>query len=179
MKSCSRRPTGSSAKAVTTAVSRPKQRFSPRATLYSPPPSQTSKVRVVANAAVAGIEAQHDFAQADQVPPAVLFCFDLERHGRSFVRCIVIHKLNARVCGLGARGLTPASPGCRPYGGFAFIFIAYPALTRWANLCRRSAALACWRRASLFVRCGSLFDGTLLDLRVKVFSTHLAVRDQV
>jgi hypothetical protein len=28
-----------SANAVTTAVSRPKQRFSPRATLYSPPPS--------------------------------------------------------------------------------------------------------------------------------------------
>src|SRR5712671_2180574 len=39
---------GSSAKAVTTAVSRPKQRLSPRATLYSPPPSQTSKERVVA-----------------------------------------------------------------------------------------------------------------------------------
>src|SRR5882762_6495317 len=48
MKSCSRRPTGSSAKAVTTAVSRPKQRFRPRATLYSPPPSQTSKERVLA-----------------------------------------------------------------------------------------------------------------------------------
>src|SRR5690242_220238 len=29
------------------AVSIPKQRFSPRATLYSPPPSQTSNVRVV------------------------------------------------------------------------------------------------------------------------------------
>src|SRR5258708_9313221 len=39
---------GSSAKDVTTAVSRPKQRLSPRATLYSPPPSQTSKERVVA-----------------------------------------------------------------------------------------------------------------------------------
>src|SRR5882724_1924170 len=41
-------PTGSSANAVTTAVSRPKQRFSPRATLYSPPPSHTSKDRAVA-----------------------------------------------------------------------------------------------------------------------------------
>src|SRR5258708_11172286 len=29
------------------AVSRPKHRFSPRATLYSPPPSETSKLRVV------------------------------------------------------------------------------------------------------------------------------------
>src|SRR5882757_495683 len=43
-----RRPTGSLAKAVTTAASRPKQRLSPRATLYSPPPSQTSKERAVA-----------------------------------------------------------------------------------------------------------------------------------
>src|SRR4029077_2409229 len=47
-RSCSRRPTGSSANAVTTAVSKPKQRLSPRATLYSPPPSQTSNERVVA-----------------------------------------------------------------------------------------------------------------------------------
>src|SRR5271157_1096743 len=48
MRSWSRRPTGLSAKAVTTAVSRPKPRLRPRATLYSPPPSQTSKERVVA-----------------------------------------------------------------------------------------------------------------------------------
>src|SRR5216683_1026563 len=48
MRSCSRRPTGSSVNAVTTVVSRPKQRLRPRATLYSPPPSQTSKLRVVA-----------------------------------------------------------------------------------------------------------------------------------
>src|SRR5207245_4943120 len=48
MRSCRRRPTGSSANAVTTAVSKPKQRFSPRATLYSPPPSHTSKDRAVA-----------------------------------------------------------------------------------------------------------------------------------
>src|SRR5262245_6552501 len=39
------RPTGLSTRAVTTAVSRPKQRLRPRATLYSPPPSQTSKRR--------------------------------------------------------------------------------------------------------------------------------------
>src|SRR5882762_10070678 len=38
---------GLSAIAVTTAVSSPKQRFNPRATLYSPPPSYTSKLRVV------------------------------------------------------------------------------------------------------------------------------------
>src|SRR5215831_1674546 len=48
MRSCSSRPTGSSTNAVTTAVSSPKQRFSPRATLYSPPPSHTSKLRAVA-----------------------------------------------------------------------------------------------------------------------------------
>src|ERR1700677_2800701 len=33
--------------AVTIAVSKPKQRLRPRAKLYSPPPSETSKVRVV------------------------------------------------------------------------------------------------------------------------------------
>ena len=48
MRSSTRRPTGLSARAVTCAVSRPKQRLSPRATLYSPPPSNTSNLRVVA-----------------------------------------------------------------------------------------------------------------------------------
>src|ERR1700722_5045750 len=47
MRSCSRGPTGLSTTAVTMAVLRPKHRFSPRATLYSPPPSETSKCRVV------------------------------------------------------------------------------------------------------------------------------------
>ena len=42
------RPTALSANAVTTAVRIPKQRARPRATLYSPPPSQAVKVRVVA-----------------------------------------------------------------------------------------------------------------------------------
>src|SRR5260221_104279 len=46
-RSWTRRPTGLSTRAVTTAVSSPKQRFSPRATLYSPPPSKTWKPRVV------------------------------------------------------------------------------------------------------------------------------------
>ena len=41
IRSSTRRPTGLSASAVTIAVLRPKQRFNPRATLYSPPPSQT------------------------------------------------------------------------------------------------------------------------------------------
>ena len=40
-------PTGLSASAVTTAVRRPKQRRKPRATLYSPPPSQTLNERAV------------------------------------------------------------------------------------------------------------------------------------
>src|SRR5579862_3444509 len=48
MKSCTRRPTELSASAVTIAVSSPKQRRSPRATLYSPPPSHARKCRVVA-----------------------------------------------------------------------------------------------------------------------------------
>ena len=47
IRSSTRRPTGLSASAVTIAVRRPKQRRSPRATLYSPPPSQAVKVRVV------------------------------------------------------------------------------------------------------------------------------------
>ena len=34
------------------------------------------------------------------------------------------------------RGLTPASWGCRPCGARS-VFDAYPALTRWVNLCRR------------------------------------------
>src|SRR5579883_1445365 len=47
IKSSSSRPTGLSTNAVTIAVSRPKQRRKPRATLYSPPPSQTEKERAV------------------------------------------------------------------------------------------------------------------------------------
>src|SRR5436190_15739000 len=47
MKSWMRRPIGLSAKAVTTAVSRPKQRRRPRARLYSPPPSQAWNWRAV------------------------------------------------------------------------------------------------------------------------------------
>ena len=47
MRSSTSRPTGLSASAVTIAVSNPKQRRNPRATLYSPPPSHTRKWRVV------------------------------------------------------------------------------------------------------------------------------------
>src|SRR5258707_13096028 len=47
MRSCTSRPTGLSASAETSAVSRPKHRFSPGATLYSPPPSHTLKERDV------------------------------------------------------------------------------------------------------------------------------------
>ena len=47
IKSSISRPTGLSASAVTIAVSIPKQRRSPRATLYSPPPSHTRNSRVV------------------------------------------------------------------------------------------------------------------------------------
>src|SRR5438876_1690919 len=47
MKSSNSRPTSLSAKAVHTAVRKPKQRRSPRATLYSPPPSQALNSRAV------------------------------------------------------------------------------------------------------------------------------------
>ncbi|MPN53802.1 hypothetical protein SDC9_201468 [bioreactor metagenome] len=47
MKSSSSRPTGLSANAVTTPARCLKQRRRPRATLYSPPPSQTVKFRAV------------------------------------------------------------------------------------------------------------------------------------
>src|SRR5437762_2464686 len=47
MRSSSNRPTSLSAKALQTAVLRLKQRLSPRATLYSPPPSQTLNSRAV------------------------------------------------------------------------------------------------------------------------------------
>jgi hypothetical protein len=47
MRSSTSRPTSLSHSAVTTAVRRPKQRRSPRATLYSPPPSQTRNERAV------------------------------------------------------------------------------------------------------------------------------------
>src|SRR5207302_10669086 len=40
-------PTGLSANADTSAVAIPKQRFNPRATLYSPPPSHTRNWRAV------------------------------------------------------------------------------------------------------------------------------------
>src|SRR5215813_2700428 len=47
MRSWTRRPTALSTNAVTIADSRPKHRFNERATLYSPPPSYTSNLRVV------------------------------------------------------------------------------------------------------------------------------------
>ena len=47
MRSSSSRPISLSTMAVTTVVRRPKQRRSPRTTLYSPPPSHTWKERVV------------------------------------------------------------------------------------------------------------------------------------
>src|SRR5262245_56215180 len=47
MKSSSKRPTSFSANAVHTAVLKPKQRRSPRAPLYSPPPSQPLNSRAV------------------------------------------------------------------------------------------------------------------------------------
>src|SRR6266568_2999044 len=47
MKSSSNRPTSLSANAVQTAVFKPKQRRNPRATLYSPPPSQALNSRAV------------------------------------------------------------------------------------------------------------------------------------
>src|SRR6185437_5019550 len=54
IKSSTSRPTGLSASEVTIAVFIPKHRRSPRATLYSPPPSHTSKRRVVATRTLPG-----------------------------------------------------------------------------------------------------------------------------
>src|SRR6201996_5010293 len=54
IRSSTSRPTGLSASAVTIAVFNPKQRRNPRATLYSPPPSHTSKRRVVATRTLPG-----------------------------------------------------------------------------------------------------------------------------
>src|SRR6266542_685220 len=47
IKSSNNRPTSFSANAVQTAVFKPKHRRSPRATLYSPPPSQTLNSRAL------------------------------------------------------------------------------------------------------------------------------------
>ena len=71
MKSSTRRPTSLSTSAVTTAVRRPKHRRNPRATLYSPPPSQTSERAGVADPSLAGVESQHHFAECDEVEPAL------------------------------------------------------------------------------------------------------------
>ena len=65
-------PTGLSASAVTIAVRRPKQRRRPRATLYSPPPSETVNAPRRRDAAVAGIEPEHHLAERDEVVPALL-----------------------------------------------------------------------------------------------------------
>ena len=60
----------------------PKQRRSPRATLYSPPPSQTRNERAVRIAPLARVEAEHDLAERDQVVPAFLGGADCEdAHG--------------------------------------------------------------------------------------------------
>ena len=78
MKSSTSRPTSLSANAVTTAVRSPKQRRSPRATLYSPPPSQTPERAGGADAPLARVEAEHDLAERDQVVAALLGGADLE-----------------------------------------------------------------------------------------------------
>ncbi len=53
---------------VTIAVRCPKQRARPRATLYSPPPSQARNRARRGDAALARVEAQHDLAEGDEVP---------------------------------------------------------------------------------------------------------------
>ena len=65
------RPTGLSASAVTIAVRRPKQRRSPRATLYSPPPLPGLERPRRVDAALAGIEAEHHLAEAHEVEAAL------------------------------------------------------------------------------------------------------------
>ena len=67
MQSSTSRPTSLSASAVTIAVRRPKQRRRPRATLYSPPPSQTLEAARVADPPLARVEPQHHLAERDEV----------------------------------------------------------------------------------------------------------------
>ena len=67
MKSSTRWPTSLSTKAVQTAVLKPKHLRRPRDVLYSPPPSQALKFARGADAALAGIEAKHDFAERDLI----------------------------------------------------------------------------------------------------------------
>ena len=67
IRSSTRRPTALSTSAVTTAVRSPKQRRRPRATLYSPPPSQTWKRAGGRDPPLAGVEPQHHLAERDDV----------------------------------------------------------------------------------------------------------------
>jgi hypothetical protein len=49
--------------------------------LYSPPPSQALKFTGGADPALAGIEAEHDFAERDLIEGAGFTGFDGEAHG--------------------------------------------------------------------------------------------------
>ena len=82
IKSSSNCPIGFFAKAVMTAVRMPKHRLSPRATLYSPPPSQARKVSSRVDTLLAGIKPQHDFSEADAIPLTAFRRFQNNRvHG--------------------------------------------------------------------------------------------------
>ena len=75
IRSSSSRPTSLSAKAVTTAVRSPKHRRSPRATLYSPPPSHDPELPSGADPALARVQPQHHLAERDRVVTALLAGF--------------------------------------------------------------------------------------------------------
>ena len=70
MRSSTSRPTSLSTNAVTTAVRSPKQRRSPRATLYSPPPSQTRELAGGADPARPRVEPQHHLAERQRIVAA-------------------------------------------------------------------------------------------------------------
>ena len=60
-----------------------------------------------------------------------------------------------------SRGLTPGSRWCRPSRGLRSLSWRYPALTRWAILCRRYAAglVVCVRRlCSIVGLCSIVYE---------------------
>src|SRR6266566_27090 len=90
MKSSSKRPTSLSANAVQMAVLRPKQRRRPRATLYSPPPSQTLNSRAQRTRPSPG-------SRRSMISPSARRSYLQEPAGLMFRTAMVSYWLNGRV----------------------------------------------------------------------------------
>ena len=111
IRSSIRRPTGLSASAVTTAVRSPKQRRRPRATLYSPPPSQTRERARRRDAPLARIEAQHHLAERDDVETA--FLRRPQRESATSLRASTTLATASRVAARSAEAPPPSSAARR------------------------------------------------------------------